>query len=81
MGPAFFCFSELFIEEWERKMKASRILSILGAFMLSGCVIGRLDTDKLRIIPLSEVGRMDVTPWHPHSATLNEIIDRTNKPK
>ena len=60
--------------------KKTRVFGIaLSGLLLSSCVIGRLDSDQLRLIPLSEVHRMDVTPWHPHPATLNEVIDRTNQ--
>jgi hypothetical protein len=34
-------------------------LICLVGWLLSGCVIGRLDSDHLRVIPLSEVHRMD----------------------
>jgi hypothetical protein len=45
------------------------LLATLAAIALSGCVIGRLDSDRLRIIPITEVHRMDdkgfpVNIWH-----------------
>ena len=58
-------------------MKSGLIYAAIAG-LLSSCVIGRLDSDHLRVIPLSEVGRMDVTPWHPEPETLNEVIDRVN---
>lgn len=32
---------------------------VLAFLLLTGCTIGRLDNDHLRVIPLSEVHRMD----------------------
>jgi hypothetical protein len=60
-------------------MITGAIVAIALWISLTSCIIGRLDSDNLRIIPLSEVHRMDVTPWHPQPATLNEIIERDNK--
>jgi hypothetical protein len=61
----------------------SRILTAIILLALTGCVIGRLDSDRLRVIPLSEVHRMDVKPWpfttNKEPATMNQIIDRVNR--
>src|ERR1051326_7011853 len=49
------------------------------SLMLLGCIIGRKDSDNLRIIPFTEWKDMDVTPWHLHPEILNEAIDRANR--
>lgn len=35
------------------------IVACCFLLVLSGCVIGRLDSDHLRVIPISELHRMD----------------------
>jgi hypothetical protein len=35
------------------------LLMFAGLFGLTGCVVGRLDSESLRIIPITEVHRMD----------------------
>jgi hypothetical protein len=35
------------------------IIAIIYGLTMTGCVIGRLDSDHLRVIPITEVHRMD----------------------